>query len=72
MAEVDKSTPARRGPGRPRKTQEEPESAKAERPSDPDDPRIGQSCHPDFSGIGYDDGATYRCENGVIVERLNF
>lgn len=62
-------TPVRRGPGRPRKVQEtEPEP---EITSDPDDPRIGKKCPPDWSGVGYDDGTTYRCENGVIVERLN-
>lgn len=62
-------TPVRRGPGRPRKAQET-ELVESEPKSDPDDPRIGQECPKDWSGVGYDDGHTYRCENGVIVERV--
>lgn len=77
------SQPVKRGPGRPRKqpapdpVQEAPSEAAAEAeapeadvPVDPSDPRIGQKCHPSWSGIGYDDGTSYRCENGKIVERV--
>lgn len=60
------ATPVRRGPGRPRQVQLE---TKVKSPSDPDDPRIGQECDPSWSSVGYD-GATYRCEDGVIVERV--
>lgn len=75
MPEDDKSAPVRRGPGRPRKVQEtepaQPE-LKVERPSDPDDSRIGQECPVGWSNVGYGDGTTYRCEDGVIVERVYF
>jgi hypothetical protein len=45
--------------------------------TDPDDPRIGTECEgrpglpdpKDWSGVGYDDGSFYRCENGIHVER---
>lgn len=60
------SQPVKRGPGRPRK----PGTNLATDTSDESDPRIGQSCDPGWSGVGYDDGSTYRCEDGVIVERV--
>jgi hypothetical protein len=70
-------TPVRRGPGRPRKVQEteptpEPEpEAKPGPPSDPDDERIGQECNPEWSVVAFTDtDRMYRCENGVIVERV--
>lgn len=72
--------PAKRGPGRPRKVAVAPEGKSdaevivealaVEVPADPSDPRIGQSCHPGTSSVGYGDGSTYRCENGKIVERV--
>lgn len=78
--DIGEITPVKRGPGRPRKhplpeptAAPEQVPAKAEPVSEKDsgDPRIGQTCHPDWSGIGYDDGTSYRCENGVIVERVH-
>lgn len=38
--------------------------------SEPEDERIGIEVHPLASHIGYDDGRQYRCEGGLIVERL--
>jgi hypothetical protein len=65
----DDETPARRGPGRPRK-QVEPD-APAKRPTSSDE-RIGQSVdEPTATQIGFCDGRTYRVEAGVIVERVN-
>lgn len=79
------SQPVKRGPGRPRK-QPIPEyvpvtvvsEAVAEVtpevvpdvPVDESDPRIGQSCDAAWSGVGFDDGCSYRCEDGVVVERV--
>jgi len=60
----ESAIPVRRGPGRP--TSKPTPQVKP----DPDDPRIGQSCDSGWSSVGYGDGATYRCENGVIVERV--
>lgn len=68
--DVDEITPLKRKPGRPRKVPLPTEESETV-PSDPDDPRIGQSCDTAWSGIGYDDGTSYRCENGVIVERVH-
>lgn len=86
MPEDDKSTPVRRGPGRPRKVQEPPKpevkvevpentevavEVRSEPTHDPEDPRIGQSCDPDWSVVAFSDtDRMYRCENGVIVERV--
>lgn len=76
MSQPD-APPVKRGPGRPRKQPPpEPDSAAAEsvtkQPApENDDPRIGQPCDSAWSGIGYDDGTSYRCENGVIVERVH-
>jgi len=75
------SQPVKRGPGRPRKQQPAPdptpdvvaaEVAAVEKPAKKnDDPRIGMDCDPSWSSVGYgDDGSTYRCENGKIVERV--
>lgn len=71
MADEVESTPVKRGPGRPRKVVAEvaPE-VEATVLSDPDDPRIGQPCSELWSNVGYDDGREYRCEGGVIVERI--
>jgi hypothetical protein len=79
------SQPVKRGPGRPRK-QPAPGPAPevtpdtvaadvvAEEPDKPakknDDPRIGMDCDPSWSSVGYDDGSTYRCEGGKLVERV--
>lgn len=40
-------------------------------PSDPSDPRIGDSVDDDALFVAFDDGSEYRCEGGVIVERVN-
>jgi hypothetical protein len=38
----------------------------------PADERIGQKVADDrWTSIGFPDGREYRCENGVIVERVN-
>jgi hypothetical protein len=82
MADEVESTPAKRGPGRPRKVQVEAqveiqqpeevlEAKKPDVPSDPDDPRIGQECDPSWSSVGFSGEGTYRCENGVIVEKVS-
>lgn len=71
MPEADESTPVKRGPGRPRKVQEEPKPEVKNPLTDPDDPRIGESCDPDWSVVAFSDtGYMYRCEDGVIVERV--
>ena len=36
----------------------------------PADERIGVEVDPRAEAIGFDDGRTYRCDGGVIVERL--
>lgn len=41
------------------------------KPVEPADERIGIEVHPLASHIGYDDGRTYRCAGGAIVERLS-
>lgn len=64
----DDETPARRGPGRPRK-QVEPD-APAKRPTSSDE-RIGQSVDPAATCVGFDDGRTYLVEDGLIVELLH-
>jgi hypothetical protein len=69
MADEVESTPVKRGPGRPRKTVA-PEPTEVEVPTDSDDPRIGQSVPELWTNVGYDDGREYRCENGVIVEKV--
>lgn len=41
-------------------------------PSDPDDERIGQEADdPRYTSVVFPDGAQYRIEDGVIVERMN-
>lgn len=72
MADEVENTPVKRGPGRPRKIVAEaaepavePEAA----PFDPSNPQVGQTCDPDWSGFGHESGF-YRCENGVLVERV--
>jgi hypothetical protein len=66
--------PAKRRPGRPpgvvtvRKVRSD--TAVDDAPVDESDPRIGQLCDPNWLSVGYDDGSTYRCENGKIVERV--
>lgn len=84
MPEDAESQPVKRGPGRPRKVAapkvevaSPPDEWKTNEPglepepvSAPTDPRIGQSCDPSWSSVGYSDGSTYRCENGAIVERV--
>lgn len=67
MPEVDKNAPIRRGPGRPRKIQESDPEPK--RPSDPADPRIGESVEDGVKWISFADGSEYRCADGVITER---
>lgn len=36
----------------------------------PADERIGAEVDPRAEAVGFDDGRTYRCKDGVIVERL--
>ncbi len=80
MPEDAESLPVKRGPGRPRKvaTPKVVDAAPpdawrtSDGPTIPPDPRIGQ--HVDdarWTSIGFDDGSQYRCESGIIVERVN-
>jgi hypothetical protein len=74
--------PPKRGPGRPRKNPlppvVTPDAVAAEtalpEPATPartwQDDRIGFEVDPRAEAIGFDDGRTYRCADGVIVERL--
>ena len=57
-------------PEAPKEAAAEEETPKRSRGKQ-DDPRIGQSVPAHWDSVGYDDGAQYRCENGVIVERTN-
>jgi hypothetical protein len=41
-----------------------------EKSAEPADDRIGDEVDPRAEAIGFDDGRTYRCDGGVIVERL--
>lgn len=67
----EEAQPAKRRPGRPRKAVVAPMAESDAGVSAADsDPRIGQQCDPGWSSVGYGDGATYRCENGKIVERV--
>lgn len=69
MAEADESTPVKRGPGRPRKTQEEP--TKPEVKTDSVDPRIGTPVADErWHHVSFPDGSEYRVEDGVIVEKV--
>ena len=79
--------PMKRRPGRPRKSPlpatdpVTPDSLAAEvvagkvakpTPKDPDDERIGQEADdPRYTSIVFPDGAQYRIEAGVIVERVS-
>lgn len=81
---MTEAQPVKRPRGRPRKNplpveetvEVAPDSAVEETetvdatPADPADERIGIEVHPLASHIGYDDGRQYRCDGGVIVERL--
>ena len=77
--------PAKRRPGRPRKhplpaATVTPDIVAAEvaavaeparpAPAAPADDRIGDEVDPRAEAIGFDDGRTYRCDGGKIVERL--
>jgi hypothetical protein len=71
MADEVENTPVKRGPGRPRKVAPEP-AAEPEAPAapfDPNNPQVGQTCDPTWSGFGHESGF-YRCENGVLVEKV--
>jgi hypothetical protein len=71
MPSVSEDTqPIKRGPGRPRKpVDHQPKHAAVE--PQPEDPRIGQDCDPDWAVVTFSDtGNMYRCENGKIVERV--
>jgi hypothetical protein len=82
-SEAGAEQPVKRRPGRPRKNPAPPakspatpdtvaaevepvEVAKAAA----EDERIGAEVHPLATAVGFDDGSTYRCEDGKIVERL--
>ncbi len=65
----------KRGPGRPRKvpveTPKEPVEAPKPEPKKPADGRIGEDVGDDrIHFVSFSDGSEYRCENGVIVERV--
>lgn len=73
--------PVKRRPGRPRRhplplAEVTPDVVAAElapvapQPAKPADDRIGDEVDPRAEAIGFDDGRTYRCADGVIVERL--
>lgn len=78
MSDTDATQPVKRGPGRPRKTVVQPAEASAssdawktsDKPVFPPDDRIGEDVDPRATQVGFDDGRTYRCENGKIVERV--
>lgn len=84
MSSTEEVQPAKRSPGRPRKTpavkpapaaESEPvkvvESEPA-KPKFPSDERIGKPVDDlRWTEIGFDDGRSYRIENGVIVERID-
>lgn len=83
MPDIETAQPAKRGPGRPRKsaaakvessTNVEPveDAWKTPVPTKlPPDERVGQQVADDrWTSIGFDDGRSYRIENGVIVERI--
>lgn len=77
---AEEAQPAKRRSGRPPKVAVAPkvesdtevvvETLVADVPADPSDPRIGQSCDPGWSSVGYGDGCTYLCRNGKIVEKV--
>lgn len=71
MADEVESTPLKRGPGRPRKVAQEaaPEPGVPATPFNSNNPQVGQTCDPTWSGVGCEAGF-YRCENGVIVEKV--
>lgn len=65
--------PMSRGPGRPRKNPDpEPETREAkDKPTFPPDERVGQPVADSrWTEISFDDGQSYRIEEGVIVERI--
>jgi hypothetical protein len=73
MANED-TQPVKRSPGRPRKAaaqeaEHHPKHAAPEPAAA--DPRIGESVGDErVKGISFPDGTQYRCEKGVIVERV--
>lgn len=68
---VEHTPPAKRGPGRPRKTEEKAEPNPEAKSKFPADERVGQSVdNPAWTGITFPDDREYRVENGVIVERI--
>jgi hypothetical protein len=68
---IEDTQPGKRTPVRPRKPaapEHHPKHAAAE--PEPGDPRIGTEVDPTATAIGYSDGSQYRCEDGVIAERI--
>lgn len=63
---VAEETP-KRGPGRPRKAAE----PAAPRATAATDKRIGTLADETATQVGFEDGAQYRVEEGVLVERLS-
>jgi hypothetical protein len=78
--------PAKRRPGRPRKNpapaeaSATPDTVAAEvapakpakpAPKDPSDERIGQEVDGGYTSIVFPDGAQYRVEDGVIMEKVS-
>uniref|UniRef100_UPI003F491F27 hypothetical protein n=1 Tax=Pseudonocardia sp. CA-138482 TaxID=3240023 RepID=UPI003F491F27 len=72
----EETPPAKRGPGRPRKTPvppAEPEAAADEwrtAPAPADD-RLGAEVGASAEFVSFPDGREYRCEGGRIVERVS-
>lgn len=64
--------PVKRAPGRPRKVESDEKPAEKPAQQFPVDERIGLTVSDDrWEAIGFDDGRSYRVENGVIVERVS-
>lgn len=61
--------PTKRSPGRPRKAATT-DVGFTPAPAFPPDERIGLEVDPTATQVGFDDGRTYRCEDGKIVERI--
>lgn len=72
MADEVENTPVKRGPGRPRKVAPDPVAEPEVRaaPFDPNNPQVGQTCDPAWTGVGCE-GGFFRCENGVLVEKVS-
>lgn len=64
-----RSTSTRKAPARPAAQSEAPEPKEDPKPTDP---RIGEDIDdPRVKFVSFEDGTEYRCDNGVIVERVS-